>query len=237
MGSRIRRGGNLLISDSGNHYVNVLAGLDDRALRNHQHRRERLYRLGGNGGSAYVGDGYQDNVNSQTAPGSIDGPQGLAADPTDARSVFVVDTARNDLRKIDTTNHLVFTWAGTLTSGGGNDGVVARGWEWHAEPQRGRQRGQRVLRRPGRQPRAGVRRVGRLRPNGLGDDGRQRRSDGSNALLTSVNSPSGVALDNASNPTWLYVVDTSGEKVRRVALSSGAIVSSAPAPVPGTRAR
>jgi sugar lactone lactonase YvrE len=210
--------GNIIIGDYGNKYVKVFFATTTSRYGITSPTQYTLQTIAGTGSAAYIGDGYPA---LGTVQASVNGPAGVAVDPTHTANVYVVGNTSNLLQKIDTTNNLVFNVAGIAGSAGltGNGGPGA-GWElvhptrgvvdasgnyWFADNGDGRVR-------------EWVASTGQVRVV-AGSGSNLSNGDNGNALAAGVKAPTGVALDSSGN---LYIAD-GGHKIRKVTITSGVI--------------
>jgi sugar lactone lactonase YvrE len=212
--------GNVLVSDTGTKHVRVVFN-DVNDPPGHygitSPLRYEIHTIAGTGSGAYSGNGYPAKG---TGAANIDDPAGIAADPTAAGDVYVLDQARYVLRSIDTVDNLVFTKAGQAdTSGSTGDGSVAAGWEiptpYHgAFDAAGNYYWADWLDHRIRKWVAATGDVATVVGTGAaGDSG-----NGTESLLADIEQPTSVAFDGDGN---LYFTDYGNKKVKMVPAADG----------------
>ena len=195
--------GNLFIADTGNH-----------CIRRVDARTRIITTVAGNGSSGFAGDG------GAATNSNLNRPSGVAVDT--GGNLFIADAGNYRVRRVDGRTGVIATVAGNGDDGfiGGQNGVPATSTGmspvsvavdaaenlYFADPVFTNSRVRRV------DPQTGV----VLLVAGNGTDGYS--GDGGPATSASLDSPQGVAVDNAGN---LLIADTGNNRIRQVVFSTG----------------
>jgi len=199
-GVAVDNGGNLFISDSGNHRIRrVAAGTGV------------ITTVAGTGNASFSGDG------GGATGADLNFPSGVAVDG--GGNLFIADRTNNRIRRVAADTGIITTFAGTGTAGFSGNGGGATGAGLNvpsgvAVDGSGNlfiaDTGNRRIRRVA----AGT--ITTFAGNGgFGFDG-----DGGAATSTSLASPSGVVVDDSGN---VFIADTGNRLIRRVAAGTGII--------------
>jgi sugar lactone lactonase YvrE len=172
--------------------------------------------IAGDGGSSYGGDG----VDAVTV--SLDNPEGVALDGTVA--LYIADTGRHRVRKVDLATGLITTFAGTSGAAGyaGNGGpatgallsspsslVVDNNYVYICD------RDNNCVRRVDKGTGVITTYVG-AGPGSAGYNG-----DGGALASTWLNAPEAIALD--SNDKNLYIADTANHRIRKIVIADSLV--------------
>jgi len=172
--------------------------------------------IAGNGGASWAGEG----VDPLTV--SLSGPKGIAVDG--ALNVYVADTGRHRVRRIDAATGLISTYAGTDgTTGWAGDGAVATGATLSGPTSLAADNNYLYICDSGNNC---VRRVafasGIISTYvGMGPSFPGYNGDGGALAATELNAPEAIMID--SNDKNLFIADTANNRVRKIVLASDAI--------------
>lgn len=192
--------GNLYIADSRNHRVRQISPSGT------------VTTIAGTGQADYLGDG------GPAIYARLNTPLTVAADR--AGNVYIADTGNHRVRRV-TPGGVISTVAGNGLRGFGGEGTLATISQLDSPSALAFDADENLYIAD-----AGNHRVRRVAPNGIittvaGSGIKAFTGDGGLAVLASLDTPRGVAMDNSGN---LYVADTGNNRVRRVN-SSGVIAS------------
>ncbi|HWS45963.1 MAG TPA: hypothetical protein VN636_08895 [Acidimicrobiia bacterium] len=222
IGVDVNSSGDVVIGDSGNDEVRVIAGANgSRFGVSPPMTANNIYTIAGNvNGTSYTGDGYP-----ATGPGAanLNTPLGVAIDPTSWAVWVAAGGGSHLVQMVDPANNLVFTRAGQSGAAGtpvqaNGDGAAAAAWEIASQQHS-------VLDASGNlyfadsadnRIRAWVASTGEVRT--VAGTGASGDGTGGNALTAALKAPQGVALDGSGN---LYIADTGNHKIKKVILTPG----------------
>ncbi len=213
--------GDVVIGDSGNDEVRVIAGTTATHFGVSMTAND-MYTIGGvASGTSYTGDGYPA---IGTGAANINTPQGVAIDPTHTSNVWVTAGSTSHLlQMIDGTNNLVFTKAGQSGTAGtasnaNGDGATSANWELNTVYHTALDSfGNLYMADNGdNRIREWVASTGEVRT--VAGTGAQGDGTSGNALAAALKAPDGVAFDSSGN---LYIADTGNNKIKKVAITAG----------------
>ncbi|MBS1821188.1 MAG: Ig-like domain repeat protein [Acidobacteria bacterium] len=191
--------GNLYVAETGGHVVRQVSATGN------------ITTIAGTGTQGFDGDG------GPAVSALLDSPQGLAVD---TKSLYIADSHNHRVRKIDLATGTISTAAGGSTSGTGGDGGPAANATLDLPTAL-------ALDGQGNLYIADARshRVRKVDATGTittvaGTGAQGFDGDGASATASLLDSPGGLAADEAGN---LYVSDTKNNRVRRIDHVSGAI--------------
>jgi hypothetical protein len=172
--------------------------------------------IAGDGGSSWAGEGVDPHA------ASLAGPKGIAVDG--AGNVYIADTGRHRVRKIDAATGLVSTYAGTDgTAGWTGDGAAATGATLSSPSSLGVDNTYLYICDSGNNS---VRRValgsGIISTYvGMGPSYAGYNGDGGVLASTELNAPEAIMID--SNDKNLFIADTANNRIRKIVLATSAI--------------
>lgn len=193
--------GNLYFAETGNHVVRKVT--PDGVITT----------VAGNGVQGFAGD------NGEATAAELDSPTGLAVDS--AGDIFIADSHNHRVREVYVASGMIATIAGTGVAGYSGDGGAATAASLDLPTALVLDAAGDVVIADTKNHR--VRRIAAATgaiTTVAGDGVEGYSGDGGAATAASIDSPNGLALDEAGN---LYIADTHNGRVRKVSTTTGVI--------------
>jgi Bacterial Ig-like domain (group 3)/NHL repeat len=206
--------GNLYLAETANHDIRKVNTLG------------QISTVAGTGTQGFSGD------TGPAISATLDSPQGLALDASN--NLYIADTHNHRLRKLNLTTGIITTIAGTGIPGFSGDNVLATAAQLNLPTALALDTANNLYLAD-----TGNHRIRRIDAStgiittiaGTGTQGFS--GDRGPATAATIDSPTGLALDNANASNNLYLADTHNHRIRRIDATTGIITTIAGTGIPG----
>jgi hypothetical protein len=176
-----------------------------------------VYTYVGTGTTGYSGDG------GPVTSARINTTVGIVRDTTN-NLLYLADELNHRVRKVDISTGIVTTFAGSSSSGStGDSGLATAATLYQPSALLLDKTNSRLYIADEGNNKVRVVPTSTLIITTFAGGGTAQLANGATALATSfsLNKPRGMCLDSASSPTYVYITDSAGNRIRRVAISTG----------------